>query len=164
MLRGIARPDILETYQAERLPNVQKLISYDKDISRLMTNRLPEGWTGDPAADVHKILGTVMAEAGTFSSGLGIYYDLQGENALSVSGSFQCNESLMSVKPGKRAPDVTLLKPATFATTRLITETPNWASFSVVIFAGEAYKAERVLFEGACASKILANLQALSML
>ncbi|KAK4550850.1 hypothetical protein LTR36_000430 [Oleoguttula mirabilis] len=160
VLRGVVRPDILKTYQEERLPNVQKLINYDKDISRLMTNRLPEGWEGDPAADVHEILGRLMAEAGTFSSGLGIYYELQKDNVLSVDGSFRYTNSLTAVKPGKRAPDVALLKPATFAATRLIPETPNAARFYILVFVGEAYKAECSFFDGASASSRLAGLRA----
>lgn len=163
VLRGVAKPSILSSYQAERLPNVHKLINYDKDISRLMTNRLPEGWKGDPAADVHEILGTVMAEAGTFSSGLGIYYELQDDNVLSVDGSFACADGLTAVRPGKRAPDVALLKPATFAATRLIPETPNAARFYIVVFAGEAYEAEHSLHDGASTSSILTSLRAKGM-
>lgn len=33
VIRGIAKPELLCTYQAERLPNVEKLIKYDKDIT-----------------------------------------------------------------------------------------------------------------------------------
>ncbi|KAK5131954.1 hypothetical protein LTR08_000466 [Meristemomyces frigidus] len=160
VLRSIANPEILQTYQSERLPNVQKLIQYDKDISRLMTNRLPEGWTGNPDADVHEILGTVMAEAGTFSSGLGIFYELDQRNMLSVEGTFKCGGGLTAVKPGKRAPDVTLLKPGTFDKTRLITETPNVACFHIFVLAGEAYGAEQTFFAKAKSSAFLLKLQA----
>jgi phenol 2-monooxygenase (NADPH) len=160
VLRGIARPELLETYQAERLPNVQKLINYDKDISRLMTNRLPEGWTGDPSADFNEILGRIMAEAGTFSSGLGIFYELAPGNVLSVEGSFAAKEGLTAVRPGKRAPDVTLLRPATFQPTRLIPQTLNEARFYVLIFCGQAYASERAFFEHATSSVRLNTLRA----
>jgi len=159
VLRGLAEPTILHTYQMERLPNVQKLIQYDKDISRLMTNRLPEAWTGDPGADVHKILGRVMAEAATFSSGLGIYYELQAGNTLSVEGSFASGSALFDVKPGKRASDVTLLKPGTFDKTRLLVQTPNVGRFYIVIFAGEAYDAEQAFSEAVHGSQALERLQ-----
>ncbi|KAK5736841.1 hypothetical protein LTR17_007166 [Elasticomyces elasticus] len=159
VLRGLAKHAILDTFQMERLPNVQKLIQYDKDISRLMTNRLPEGWAGDPAADVHEILGTVMAEAATFSSGLGIYYELQESNVLSVEGSFKCGSGLLDVRPGKRAPDVTLMKPAMFDKTRLLVQTPNVSRFYVVVFVGEAYDAERAFFHGVQGGSILERLQ-----
>jgi phenol 2-monooxygenase len=48
VLDGLASPSLLNTYESERLPNVQKLITYDEDISRLMTVQLPVGWAGDP--------------------------------------------------------------------------------------------------------------------
>ncbi|PVI08658.1 hypothetical protein DM02DRAFT_578876 [Periconia macrospinosa] len=130
-LQGLAKVDLLSTYQTERLPNVQRLINYDKDISRLMTMRLPENWTGDPKADPNEILGKVMAEAGTFSSGLGIFYE--ADDYLNINQS----AGLSSVLPGQRAPDVKLQKPATFEVTRLQTETPNTAQFYIVLFAGE---------------------------
>jgi phenol 2-monooxygenase len=131
VLQGLANPDLLHTYEAERLPNVQRLINYDKDISRLMTMQLPENWQGDPNADVNEVLGHVMAEAATFSSGLGIYYE--PDTYLNVTQS----TDISSVHPGQRAPDATLQKPATFEATRLQTVTPNVARFYIVLFAGD---------------------------
>ena len=131
VLQGLAKPDLLQTYEAERLPNVHKLINYDKDISRLMTMQLPENWTGHPQADPNEILGTVMAEAATFSSGLGIYYEPDSTlNLVQSSG-------LSTVQPGQRAPDCALQKPATFEATRLQSQTPNIAKFYIVLFAGD---------------------------
>lgn len=138
VLRGLAKPGILKTYQAERLPNVQKLVQYDKDISRLMTNRLPENWAGDPKADLNSILGDIMAEAASFSSGLGIFYELSNDNALNVGGKLKAVGQSQSIQAGQRAPDVTLLKPGTFERTRLISQTPNHASFYLVMFTGDA--------------------------
>jgi len=138
VLRGLAKPDILHSYQGERLPNVSKLIQYDKDISRLMTNRLPENWQGEPGdADVNQLLGKLMAEAGTFSSGLGIYYDVTEDASMVVEGSWKPAERPDMLASGMRAPDVTLLRPGTFVPTRLQSETPNTACFSVVVFAGQ---------------------------
>lgn len=137
VLRGLAKPSLLETYQAERLPNVQRLIQYDKDISRLMTNRLPEGWQGDSDADVNEILGKLMEEAGSFSSGLGIFYDIQGDNPLNVKSPLTSSWKLL-VNPGMRGPDIKLYRPGTFEPTRLIRELPNEASFSVLIFAASS--------------------------
>lgn len=137
VLKGLAKPNILESYQRERLPNVEKLIKYDKDISRLMSLQLPEGWLGDPKADPNELLGEVMKEAGTFSSGLGIYYELDESSTLSVMGSFVCQEGLEAVRPGKRAPDVVLQKPGTGDSIRLIQQTPNRAQFYALVFAGD---------------------------
>ncbi|KAI1106185.1 FAD binding domain-containing protein [Jackrogersella minutella] len=133
-LRGLASLGLLETYQAERLPNVKQLIQYDKDISRLMTNRLPENWEGDPNADVNVVLGQLMDEVGGFTSGLGISYEIQ-DNPLNIKGTFRSFEPL--VAPGRRGPDITLLRPATLEPTRLIRELSNTGAFNVLIFASE---------------------------
>jgi phenol 2-monooxygenase len=139
VLQGLAKPDLLHTYEAERLPNVQRLINYDKDISRLMTMQLPENWQGDPNADPNEILGHVMKEAATFSSGLGIYYE--PDTYLNLGGSLATS----SVHAGQRAPDVPLQKPATFETTRLQVETPNTATFYIVLFAGDVARTKSLL-------------------
>jgi phenol 2-monooxygenase len=131
VLQEQAPPSLLQTYQGERLPNVQKLINYDKDISRLMTMQLPLDWQGDPKADPNEILGVVMAEASAFTSGLSIAFD---ENLLNVAGSLK--SSLKAVLPGQRAPDALLQKPGTFENTRLHKETPNVARFHIIVFAG----------------------------
>jgi phenol 2-monooxygenase len=133
VLRGLATPELLKTYEMERRPNVQKLIQYDADISRLMTNRLPVNWQGDPMADVNEVLGKIMEEAGTFSSGLGIFYEPMVENTLVGAGSLRG-----PLKPGMQAPDIPLLKPGTFERTRLIRETPNVGCFYVAYFAAKS--------------------------
>lgn len=130
VLRNLARPSLLDTYESERLPNVHKLIKYDKDISRLMTMQLPAGWTGDPNADPNEVLGRVMEEASTFTSGLSIDFNA---NILNVQGSFV---SKTGPKHGQRGPDVGLEKPGTFETTRLHKETPNVSRFYLVVFVG----------------------------
>ena len=134
VLNGLAPYSLLNTYESERLPNVQKLIDYDKDISRLMTMQLPVGWKGDPNADPNEILGIVMDEASTFTSGLSIAFDL---NVLNARGSIETTAKPAPVSPGQRGPDVQLQKPGTNEATRLHKETPNNARFHVVVFAGE---------------------------
>jgi phenol 2-monooxygenase (NADPH) len=134
VLDGLAPLSLLNTYESERLPNVQKLINYDKDISRLMTMQLPIGWKGDPNADPNEILGTVMEEASTFTSGLSIAFEL---NTLNVNGSFESSSNPAPVSPGQRGPDVQLQKPGTREATRLHKEAPNNARFHLVVFAGE---------------------------
>jgi phenol 2-monooxygenase len=135
VLKGLAPPSLLHTYESERLPNVQKLINYDKDISRLMSLQLPIGWKGDPNADPNEILGLVMEEASTFTSGLSIAFDI---NSLNIKGSFISSSDPAPVTPGQRGPDVQLQKPGTNEVTRLHQVTPNIARFHVVVFAGES--------------------------
>ncbi|KAI0849565.1 3-propionate hydroxylase [Daldinia vernicosa] len=132
VLRGCARPEILETYHTERFVNISKLIEYDRDISQLMSNHLPEKWQGDPDADVNVVLAQVLEEIGTFTDGLGISYEVQQDNPLNVEGSFI--SAFPRVKPGMRGPDITLLRPGTLESTRLIRELPNTANFNILIF------------------------------
>jgi phenol 2-monooxygenase len=134
VLNGLAPLSLLHTYEGERLPNVQKLINYDKDISRLMTMQLPIGWKGDPNADPNEVLGVVMEEASTFTSGLSIAFAI---NAINVKGSFVARSDPAPVSPGQRGPDVQLQKPGSMETTRLHAQTPNAARFHIIIFAGE---------------------------
>lgn len=129
VLKNLAPASLLHTYQAERLPNVLKLINYDKDISRLMTMQLPVGWKGDPNTDPNEILGVVMQEASTFTSGLSIAFE---QNSLNVQGSLDST----SIAPGQRGPDVELRKPGTGEVTRLHKQTPNIARFHVIVFSG----------------------------
>jgi phenol 2-monooxygenase (NADPH) len=134
VLRGLAKPSLLETYEAERLPNVQKLIDYDKSISRLMTMQLPIGWTGDPNTDPNEVLGQVMEEASSFTSGLSISYAPNEVNISSASLPKAKDDAAPG--PGQRGPDVQLRKPGTMESTRLHRETPNKARFHVIVFAG----------------------------
>jgi phenol 2-monooxygenase (NADPH) len=142
-LRGLGSPDLLlKTYELERRPVVERLLQYDADISRLMTNRLPENWQGDPLADVNEVLGVVMEEAGSFNSGLGISYPPQIDNPLAGHDArgwagIDEDKSSDSLRPGMRAPDIPLLLPETGARTTLMQETPNMCRFYVVLFASE---------------------------
>ncbi|KAF8866470.1 hypothetical protein BDZ45DRAFT_273144 [Acephala macrosclerotiorum] len=158
VLRGLAPATLLSTYEGERLPNVQKLINYDKDISRLMTMQLPMGWKGDPNADPNEILGMVMEEASTFTSGLSIAFDI---NTINKKGSFESSSNLAPVSPGQRGPDVQLYKPGTNEVTRLHSETPNNARFYVVIFAGEpgSTSAFKEFAEGVDKSKVFSDIK-----
>ncbi|KAI0881206.1 FAD binding domain-containing protein [Annulohypoxylon maeteangense] len=153
-IRRLTNGDLLKTYQAERLPNVQKLIQYDRDISRLMTNRLPENWQGDPDADVNVVLGQLFEESSTFNTGLGISYGIQEENPLNVEGSFTSSQPL--IRPGRRGPDITLLRPGSFERTRLIRELRNHATFHILVFTSERGPAlPEVVYEDIAGSPVL---------
>ncbi|KAF1990709.1 3-propionate hydroxylase [Aulographum hederae CBS 113979] len=160
VLRGLAKPELLRTYETDRKPNVQKLIDYDKDISRLMSMQLPLNWKGDPKADPNVVLGEVMKEAATFSSGLGISYAIDG--VLSVRGSWPTSASIDAgaIGPGMRVPDVEIQRPGTFATTRLHKEMPNQARFYVLTFVGVTSVTEphySDFFTTAGSSKVLSS-------
>lgn len=152
VLRGIAKPSLLETYESERRPNVQKLIDYDKDIAVLMSCRLPDSWTGPRDADPNQVLGKLFDEAVGFNTGLGISFE---QNILNREGSYPCH-----IRSGERAPDVKLLMPATFEPTRLHRVTPNRGMFWALVFAGDPKKTSSALpslRKSTDASAILSN-------
>ncbi|KEY71705.1 hypothetical protein S7711_02934 [Stachybotrys chartarum IBT 7711] len=127
-IRGVTPPSVLETYSAERLTAVHKLIGYDKDISLLMTHKWPAWYKGDPAADPYLVLGDIFDKAASFNTGLGISY---GENVLNRAAGVQ-----LAVVPGSRPPDVELTTPGTNQKTRFQRITRNEAKFWVVVFTG----------------------------
>ncbi|KAI9709074.1 MAG: hypothetical protein M1820_003520 [Bogoriella megaspora] len=134
VLKALVKPSLLRTYETERRPNVEKLINYDKDISRLMTMQLPENWTGDVNADPNQILGKLLADAASFSSGLSISYSVEASNPLIHDGSGAIVPG--GARPGQRTPDVVLQKPGTFQNTRLQAETTNRGRFHILLFTG----------------------------
>lgn len=142
VLRGVAKPELLETYEHERRPNAQKLIHYDKDISTLISHRLPESWKGDPTADPNQVLAEVFKGAKGFNTGLTISFDSNLLNIPPTSpGAGGTSLSPIDTIPtpataGYRAPDIPLQCPATLQPTTLHALTPNNARFYVVVFAG----------------------------
>lgn len=128
-IRRLSKAPVLETYSAERLTAVQKLIDYDRDISTLMTHKWPSWYTGDRSADPYLILGDIFDKAADFNTGLGITYPA---NVLNQPSGVQ-----LSVAPGSRPPDLDLTMPGTNRSVRLQSVTPNMAKFWVVVFTGK---------------------------
>lgn len=143
VLKGLAKPELLDTYDAERRPNAEKLIKYDEDISVLVSGRLPSGWTGDPRVDPHLALGTILQEAKGFNTGLGINYGpglltetATSMNGLRMNGIKEDFTKPARAKPGYRAPDIELLRPAMWDSVWLQRLTSNMAKFQVIVFVG----------------------------
>ncbi|KAL4909177.1 hypothetical protein BDW74DRAFT_174387 [Aspergillus multicolor] len=128
-IRGSTKLEVLETYTAERLTAVQRLINYDKDIAMLMSSKWPAWYTGDPNADPHLVLGQIFDKAAAFNTGLGISY---AENVLNDTVSPSC----CAFTAGSRPPDVELRMPGTNQSIRLQRMTLNWAKFWVLVFTG----------------------------
>lgn len=141
VLKGIAKPELLETYEHERRPNAQKLINYDKDISLLISHRLPKSWKGDPSADPNQVLADVFQGAKGFNTGLTISFEPNLLNIPSEPLSAGTSLSPIDTIPtpataGYRAPDILFQCPATFQPTTLHALTPNTARFHIVAFSG----------------------------
>ena len=127
-VHGLTRPEVLETYSAERKSAVETLINYDKDISLLMTHKWPAWYKGDPAADPYLVLGEIFEKAASFNTGLGISYSA---NVLNQTPTIE-----LSVAPGSRAPDVEVRLPGINQRVRMHRVARNVGKFWVVVFAG----------------------------
>ena len=115
----------------ERKAAAERLINFDKEISVLMSNKLPESFASSPNMDINEALAQAFNDASGYNSGLKLSY---AENILNVTSSD--SSVVCSVLPGTRAPDVELLKPGTKEPVRLQRLTPNLGRFYVVVFAG----------------------------
>lgn len=140
VLTGVAKPTLLDTYEHERRPNAQKLINYDKDISALISRRLPDSWKGDPDADPNHVLAQIFQSAKGFNTGLAISFEPNMLNIppapLSSGASLTPIDTIPTpATAGYRAPDIPLECPETLQPTTLHALTPNTARFYIVVFA-----------------------------
>jgi len=128
VLKGYASQSLLETYTEERLPVAQQLIRYDRDVSVLMSCKIPDGY--DKSRDVNEVLGEIFDTAKGFNTGLGIEYAANG----CLTGP---ETDICSVAPGQRAPDIKIMHPGSEDIVRLLSQMPNFGGFQVVVFAGQ---------------------------
>ena len=128
-IRGLSQRNVLQTYTTERMTAVQRLINYDKDIATLTSGKWPSWYKGDPSADPYIMLGKIFDEAASFNTGLGISYPPNAINDKSATA--------INIIPGSRPPDVDLVTPGTNRKVRFQRLTPNFAKFTVVVFAGK---------------------------
>ncbi|KAJ0426794.1 FAD binding domain-containing protein [Aspergillus carlsbadensis] len=143
VLRDLASPSLLNTYNDERRGAAQRLIAFDRRISTLMANKWPAGEEPQPqpgereknSGDINSVLAEAFDRAKGFNTGLGIRYAgnlvnrprARGEG---VSGS-------CAVEPGERAPDVRLLRPGTLERLWLHSITPNRACMYILALVGD---------------------------
>lgn len=137
-LKGLARDDILlQTYDLERRSAAQRLIAFDQKISALMANKWPKDMERDESVngrDINAVLAGLFDDAAGLNLGLRLSYD---PNLLNQLPEASTGNTLCSIVPGSRAPDVGLIKPGTLETTRLYSIIPNMSCLYVVAFVGD---------------------------
>ncbi|KAL3444615.1 FAD binding domain-containing protein [Aspergillus insuetus] len=146
VLKGLATPSLLETYNTERRSAAQRLIAFDRRISTLMANKWPAGEEPQPGErkDINIVLAEAFDNAQGYNTGLGTTYtenlvnqprsptqSRPGEDGLAL-GPAPC-----AVQAGERAPDVQLLRPGTLESVWLYSITPNRACMYIVAFVGD---------------------------
>lgn len=128
VIKGLYHQDILETYESERKPVAQHLLSLDKDVSQLISGLIPEKWSGKGNNDPNELINMMFDSSISFHLGFGIRYSYNVLNEQANAGM---------VTSGERAPDVLLRKPGSRISQTLFSITKNSGIFWVVLFAGQ---------------------------
>lgn len=130
VLRGLYKPLVLSTYQAERRPIALNLIKTDKRISSLISgNTSPQKseTNSDASQDSNTLLSETFQRSAEIIVGLGIKY---APNILNK------DPSTGTIPQGHRAPDALVRGPGSPLPTRLYSITKNHGCFYVLVFAG----------------------------
>lgn len=131
VLKGAARPGLLETYNTERRHVVQQIIDNDRTISTLISGHYPPKFAGraEPPREILKEWFSDM-NMQSFTLGLGVSYPANLINKVSVGSS------KATVDVGERAPDVFVSTLGTADPIRLHQILKNTGAFSILVFAG----------------------------
>jgi len=127
-LRGLAKSSLLETYDAERRPIVQKVIDNDKTISTLISGQYPPNFASRKEAP--RDLLTEWYSSGSmqaFTLGLAISYP---PTELSLENTGWPRATAMA---GERGPDIYLTRLGTGDPIRLHSIMPNLGHFHISI-------------------------------
>ncbi|MCJ1290926.1 hypothetical protein MMC34_002468 [Xylographa carneopallida] len=125
VLKGWYTDSVLGTYSTERRAVAQELIELDKNISVLISGRLPPGQTGDP----DQLFGELLESSAQFTTGIGVHYEANTLNTNRES-------SISAVQPGWRVPDVLVRRPGSKFPSRFQQITKNNGKLWIVVFAG----------------------------
>ncbi|KAL0578393.1 hypothetical protein V5O48_003614 [Marasmius crinis-equi] len=130
-IHGLAQPSILDSYDSERRPLVQKVIDNDKIISLLISGQTPPRFQ-DRQETPREILTEWFDDMNmqAFTLGLGITYPI---NPINREFTGPCRAT---INPGERGPDVYLSTIGTGDPIRLHKILQNDGKFSLVVFAG----------------------------
>ncbi|KAJ7573736.1 FAD binding domain-containing protein [Mycena floridula] len=133
VLGGLYNETILDTYDLERRAGAQHVIDIDRDISSLISGRIPEHFNAPLDADANDYLEQVYSENAMFTVGLGISY---GPNLLNkVEG-----RPTASIAIGHRAPDGFVYRPGRAAPQAFRQSLTYTGKFWIIVFAGKLEK------------------------
>ncbi|KAF2729992.1 hypothetical protein EJ04DRAFT_474619 [Polyplosphaeria fusca] len=166
VVKGIAQPSILKTYQSERRRIAQDLIAFDHKFSRL--------FSGKPAKDIMDAEGVSMTEfkqaflkGNLFAAGLSIDYGTsmlvakpgdaaeQGDGTdVSATTPVVGNQHLATnIKMGMRFPSFRVLNQASAKSVEFQTRLPSDGRFRLILFAGNPFSsAQKARLEAFCAA------------
>ncbi|KAL8973620.1 MAG: hypothetical protein Q9197_002146 [Variospora fuerteventurae] len=90
VVKGIAKPAILKTYETERRTVAQELIAFDQNYSRLWSSRPKKGMEDQSGVSMAEFEGAFVQQQ-LFSSGFGVHYS---PNILTAKDSSGTTDSL----------------------------------------------------------------------
>lgn len=130
VIRGALHPQILETYQQERLPVAERLIALDKRICRGMCSRRnADGETFHGAFDEdHK---RALEEENSSASGLAVIYQ---PNLLVTSVA---HHQTTNLRIGARIPSMLIINQSDAQPRHLQHILPSTGEWSLIIFGGD---------------------------
>ncbi|KZT10366.1 FAD/NAD(P)-binding domain-containing protein [Laetiporus sulphureus 93-53] len=135
VVNGWYKEEVLDTYEAERRASAQHLIELDRDVSSLISGKIPDHFHAPPDADFNDYLDLVFRESAGFTVGLGISYP---ENLLNLASP--SNKPYSSVTVGHRAPDAPVFRPGHGLPQRLQELAASSSRrFTLLIFAGKTH-------------------------
>ncbi|MCJ1379283.1 hypothetical protein MMC17_002384 [Xylographa soralifera] len=134
VLQGKMRPEILETYNAERRQIAQELIEFDTNYSHVFGKKE----FLDNNAEFHEI----YEKAHGFTTGIGLHY--LPNQLISPSTKSPINiASLDPLTPGKRFPPFPAIRHIDGTPVAILSEMPSFGRFHLFIFAGTALRSAR---------------------
>ncbi|KAJ9115387.1 hypothetical protein QFC22_005142 [Naganishia vaughanmartiniae] len=142
VLRGLATPELLDTYTGERQVVAKTLIEFDTKFSKLFSGK-PRGKDGLEDEDTISLdeFHKVFATGNEFASGMSIDY---GDSQL-VHKSKSTKQELASKLPiGKRFFSAQVVNVASATGDQLATRIPTTGAFRLLIFAGNVAEPDQM--------------------
>ncbi|KAL9005319.1 MAG: hypothetical protein Q9188_001910 [Gyalolechia gomerana] len=106
VVKGIANPSILKTYETERRSVAQELIAFDQNYSKLWSSR-PKKDRADPSGVSMTDFARAFVKQQLFTSGFGVNY---GPNILTAKDSSSGTNGMQDSKGGEASSEVALAK------------------------------------------------------
>ncbi|KAL9043772.1 MAG: hypothetical protein Q9214_003052, partial [Letrouitia sp. 1 TL-2023] len=135
VLQGKLQPQILETYNSERLQIAKELIGFDRKIANLYIKK--------EFLDKNAELTNAYYEAHGFTSGVGLQYSpsplVKHDMIIPIAG-----KSLEPLTPGKRLLAPTVTRHVDGSIVNILDEMPSNGRFHLFIFAGNAFSQRRL--------------------
>lgn len=126
---GKFHESVLDTYDSERRASANHLINLDKDVSTLISGKIPSHFNAPPGAEVNEYLIQVFLQNAQFTVGLGVWCEPNLLNQVDP-------ESPTTIRIGYRAPDSLVYRPGPKVAQRLRSFLPHTGRFWVLVFSG----------------------------